>query len=177
MPGMWLKDVEQMRKVEWSKSWLWDLRFPNPGPNANVAGNRGLKLSSWFPATSVEVNTWTLDTQPFNIGMTTIELPKSTTLFNLKVGFVDDINLTVQKWVTAWVNDEILMGKTPTQQGILCLEKAVKQVEVAKLTNKNELLELNTYWVYPKGAMYYKGSSDSQPMTDDLEFIIAATGK
>lgn len=174
MPGIWLKSVEQMRQVEWGKKWYWDVKFPNPGKNA-ASGNRSLKLSDWFPALNVEENIWTLNTKEFSGGFTTFEIPQSTTLFNLKITFADDIYLTVHEWVTKWVNDEILMGNTPTAQGILCLEKAVKQVNVVKFDNHQSIVKSNSYWVFPKGAMYFTGESEANIHQNELEFIIAAT--
>ena len=171
MPGLFLKNVDQMQQVEWSRSFLWDVKF-YPGKTFSKKAN-GIDLNTWFPATSVEENVWTLDTHPFNGGNSTFEIPKSTTLFNLKISFVDDVHLTVEKFITSWVNDEIFGTPGATQ----CLEEACKKVDVVKLTNKNEIVSMHSYWVFPKGAMNYHGTSDSAVLSDDIEFIIAGTIK
>ena len=171
MPGVYLKSVEQLRTVEWSRSFLWDIKF-TPGSSFTKETD-GVDLNVWFPATNVEENLWTLDTHPFNGGNSTYEIPKSTTLFTLKVTWVDDVKLSVNKFLRKWVNTEILGVPGTTA----CLEKCVKLVELSKLDNKGNVVDFSKYWVYPKGVGMYSGNSDSNNIPGDTDFIIAGTAK
>jgi len=166
--GIWLRNLEQMRSgIEFSKSWLWDIQF-KPGP---VATELPANFQSWFPATNVEENLTTLETHDFKGGFSTLSIPKGTTLFDLKITFIDDIFLSIQKWVDNWVNIEILGGG----EHIACLESSVKIVNIAKYTGTNELVSLHSYYVFPKGALFYSGNSENNFHSSELEFVIAGT--
>jgi len=156
-----LQNLEQMRKVQWSAKYLWDIQFI-PGPSG---------FSDWFPATDVAENLWTLETHPIEAGFSTYEVPKSTTLANLQVTFVDSVHLAVETWLDEWVNNEILRKGS----GVSSLEASVKQVNIMKWTGTREPVSLNSYWVFPKGAYMWEGASSAEPVGGQVEFIIART--
>ena len=159
--GVFLKNLDQVRAVNWSKSWLWDLKFI-PGPDG---------FSDWFPATAVEINEFALDPHNFAGGNSTFEIPKNTTLFDLKITFTDDIYLHVEKWVKSWVNDEIFANGT-TQT----LREAVKKIIIVKLANEKsdpKPVEEQIFWVFPKGSLYYSGNSEAGIHSNVLDFVIA----
>lgn len=163
--GLWLKNIEQIRSVEWSKSWLWDVKFDN-GPSG---------FENWFPATDVEINEWTLE--PFNFagGTSTFEIPKTSTLADIKLTFIDDIHLHVEHWLNAWVNDEIFAGGS-----VQTIKECCRKLHVLKLKNASSKLGSpdivegypKTYLVFPKGAVYYSGKSTSEVHQDTIEFVI-----
>lgn len=166
MPGFWLKNLETVRKVQWSGSWLWDIQF-SEGPSGFGEGP-----SSWFPAVTVRENIYALETHSFNGGMiNNLELPKNTTPFSLSMTVVDDVWLSVEAWLEHWVNSTILNGN----DAVSFIEDAVKQVNIAKITSYGSLVQLNSYYVYPKGNMDYEGTSDSSVITHEIEFVVAGT--
>jgi len=163
--GLWMESVETLRSVEWSKSWLWDIKFSG-GP---IATEVPANFTTWFPATNIEENIVTLETHDFNGGLSTFSIPKSTTLFDLKVTFIDDMFLSIENWVDHWVNHEILGGG----KYVACLESSVKRVDIAKLTGTNEIVSLNSYYVFPKGVLYSSGNSENNFHSSEIEFVIA----
>ncbi len=155
-----LKSLEQLRSIEWSSSHLWDIKFENvPSP-----------FDSWFPATDISLNEFALDPYNFTLATSTFEVPKSSTLFDLKVTFVDDIKLTISEWVSNWVNNEIFADGS-----VQTLEEAVKQVTIVKMDNRHEIIHgwPKSFWVFPKGSLYFNGKSTAEPHSDELEFVIA----
>lgn len=166
MPGFWLKNLETVRKVQWSGSWLWDIQFSD-GPAGFGEG-----ANSWFPAVTVRENIYVLETHQFNAGMVNgLELPKSTAPFSLSMTVVDDVWLSIESWLENWVNSTILNGG----DAVSFIEDCVKQVNIAKITSYGHLVQLNSYYVYPKGNMDYEGTSDSSVITHDIEFVVAGT--
>lgn len=158
--GIFFKGMPQLKNKDWSKGWLWDVMF-EAGPSG---------FNGWFPATELEVNEFSLEPYNFAGGNSTFEIPKSTSLFDIKVTYVDDIRLHIEEWVNYWVNVEILgNGNTAT------IEESVKKISIAKHMNKNRLVHgyPKNYWVFPKGALYYKGVSEASNISDTLEFVIA----
>jgi hypothetical protein len=156
--------------MEWSRSYLWDVRFPDAPP----------PFDEWFPATEVEENIATLVSQDFEIGNTTIKIPRATTLFDIKLTFHDDANHTLSNWIASWINDEIMNGGVCTRRvsdewinsdgskGSTC-----KPLYVAKLNSMRETISLKHYLVYPDGAIYYSGNSQSEVDRYQVTFIIA----
>jgi len=166
MAGIWLTNVNELRKHQWSNSYLWDIRFPQ-GPE---------KFKTWFPATSVEENIYTVDTAPFETPLTTFELPKSSSAFTLSINFIDTVLLDIENWIDHWVNEGIFNG-SKSNSYVSCLADAVKEVNIMKLTSMNEQVAFSSYWVYPKGALNFSGTSDNAPHSSGLEFMIAGTIK
>lgn len=158
--GLYLKGRTQVRSVNWSKAWLWDIRF-EAGPSG---------FNNWFPASSIEINEFSIE--PFEIigGNSSFAIPKNTSLFDLKITYIDDIHLHIEEWINHWVNIEILGGGNTAT-----IEESVKLVNIIKYKNNNKIVQgyPKNYWVFPRGALYYKGSSEPTNLTDTLEFVIA----
>lgn len=159
---MFLKGKNQLRNIDWSKAYLWDVRFPDaPVP-----------FNSWFPATNVEENIYTLNTKSLELYISTYEIPLSTTLFDLKITFIDDIKLTIHEWVSNWINKEILNEG----RGLTPISECCKTVQIVKLDAQKSPILTSNYKVFPKDAGYFNGSSESQPLSNVIQFVIAGAG-
>ena len=157
----YLKSIDQIRSIEWSRSYLWDIRFPDaPSP-----------FNEWFPAVDIEENTSILNSQEFNAGWTTFKIPYNTTLFDFKITFIDDVNHTLKSWLDNWINKEILSEGKGTKP----IKEIVKPVEVIKYNINKEVQSMNRYLVYPEGGIYFNGSSEAEVLTYSVTFIITGT--
>ena len=160
MSGIYLKDLVELRKVEWSRSWTWDIKFEDdslPEPFKN-----------WFPATDVEEGIFNLEPYQITAGLGTFEIPKSWTMLSLSITFVDNADLVLEHWLDKWVNETIFGGGTY----VATLEEAVKTVHVAKLNGKRELVASSSYLVFPTGPFNFSGTSTSEIPTHQVEFRI-----
>ena len=158
---LFLPSKYTLNEIEWSRSWLWDIQFQD----ANL-----LHFRKWFPATNVSINRFALETYDFTAGLSTFSVPKSSTLFDMKITFVDDVALTVQTWVSNWINNEIF-----AQNAVATLEEAVKQVTVVTLDNNRKQIKQDNFMVFPKGSLYFDGNSDEALHSAELDLVIAAT--
>jgi len=161
MVDIGLVNVERLRTVEWSKSWLWSLMFPE-GPEP---------FTTWFPATEISVNDWSLQTKSIATAFTEFALPLKTSKYSLKVTFIDDIHLSISEWLEHWVNEEILLGGT----GVASLVDIVKHVRIAKLDNRKRVVYMNVYEVFPEGEYMYDGTSAAGNHSNAVDFVIAGT--
>jgi hypothetical protein len=161
---MFLTNINQIRAIEWGRTYLWDIKFPDaPAP-----------FNEWFPAVEIEENLATLESFDFEGFISTYKVPKSTTVFDLKVTFVDDIDHTLAHWLEEWINTDML-GEG---NYILPLVDCCRKVMVAKLNLKRELIgHMKTYLVYPEGGLYFRGTSESGLPQEELTFIIAGVVK
>lgn len=153
--------IDYVREVEWQRGYLWELKF--------LGQNVPEQFKKWFPAVSVEENLWSLESYDFSAGMSTYKLPKGTAVFDLKISFFDDENIVIQDWLQRWVNQDILLdGK-----GLQYLKKACRLVQIYKLNSRKQRIRYSAYAVYPEGAGYYSGSSDSDAPPSEVTFIIS----
>lgn len=154
----YLKNVDEIRAVEWYRSYLWDIVFPEaPSP-----------FNKWFPAVDVEETLYNLDTFAFEGGMSSFEVPKGTTPLQLSVTFKDNEDLVLHNWLSDWVNKTILndgMYVTP-------LEECVKIIQVAKLKPNRAVFSEISYQVIPKGSLSFHGTSDSSSESNTISFVV-----
>lgn len=159
--GLFLKNLEQIRSIEWSRSWTWDIQFEDesmPEP-----------FTKWFPATDVEEGLYNLEPLQVTGGLGTFEVPKSWVMLSLNITFVDSAYLVLERWLEEWVNVTILGNG----EYVACLQDSVKKVHVAKLDGKKELVALNSYLVFPTGPLNFSGNSASEVSSHQVEFRIA----
>jgi len=154
-----LRHKDQLRVVEWGRTYLWDIRFPDaPWP-----------FSDWFPASEVTENRATLESQTFQSAWTTFRVPRNTTLFDLKVTFYDDDQHVLLSWLEEWINS------TVTPSGTLPVGEVVRPVELIKYNSLREPLDVSRYMVYPEGGLYFTGTSQGAVPQYQVTFIIAGT--
>jgi len=163
---MFLKNKSQIRHINWGSSHRWDIRFPDaPEP-----------FSTWFPATDVEENIYTLNTKTFEFYLSTYEVPLSTTLFDLKITFIDDELDTVHNWIADWVNSTMLVaGAEGSALHVATVKDASRIVQLVKLNPQGEPVSDVSYWVMPKGGGYYTGTSTASVKSNMVEFVITGT--
>lgn len=165
---VYLKNIEQVRAVEWSQQHLWDIRFP--GSNINTFDKGAPKpFDEWFPANDVEDNMANLETHMLEVAMTSLKLPLKSSVRDLKITFIDDKEATLEKWFTEWMNFQIL-NEDKTSQAIATLETSVKLVQLQRLGVTEKTY---SYYVYPEGSIHFHGSSESGAHVYSLSFVKA----
>lgn len=141
---------DQVRQIEWSRSYLWDVKFYDaPAP-----------FNTWFPATDVSIDEGVLESKSFDIFVTSFSIPTRTKEKVLSLTFVDDANHTLIDWITAW------MALIVNDSGVLTLEQAKKKIDITRLNNKRKPIKVGStsyvesYGVYPEGTIQFLGGSD-----------------
>lgn len=157
--NVFLKGQRSLRKVHWGAQYLWDIRFPNAPPPFNA----------WFPAVDLEENLFSLNTKEYELGHATYSHPIGHDSFDLKITFNDDVKLAIHNWLTKWVRSRIFNNGL----GISPLDQCVEVVQIVKTDFKYNVLSTSSYWVFPRGVMYFTGSSTAQPAQNQIEFVIA----
>lgn len=162
---MFLTDINQIRTVKWGKPYLWDVRFHAEGDYAIPQ-----PFNNWFPAVEVEENVLTLESYNFDAFISTYKIPKSTTLFDIKITFLDDENHTLMGWLRDWVNITILNDENYVSR--VADPGVLRTIQIAKVNSKKEQIYVDSYFVYPEGALYFQGTSDSGAQMMIMTFII-----
>ncbi len=65
----YLKSINQIRVIEWGRTYLWDVRIPDAPP----------PFKQWFPAIDISVTSGNVSSHEIPIGNNNIKLPYSTT--------------------------------------------------------------------------------------------------
>lgn len=162
--------VEQLRLIEWARSFNWAVRFPDyrtPGD-----------FLEWFPATDVQYNFFWIDKQDFTAGMGTMDFPKSTAISSLNLSLVDGSRrrgpstnvLQLHNWLKAWGDD--MVDQTV---GVLTLSEACRPIEIIHYNSVSNLIGKVTYAVFPHGEANFVGGSDAEISKLDITFSIAGT--
>lgn len=134
-----LKSLNQIREVEWGRTYFWDIKFID---NSEVYQKSQLTspFDAWFPAVDIDENVATLDSFVFEGGRTSFKVPARTSPFELKITFLDDENYTLLNWIRTWINEDILKGNTGV---VATLEEAVKIVKIVRMRPKRRTLQEN----------------------------------
>ena len=162
--------VEQLRLIEWARSFNWAVRFPDyrtPGD-----------FLEWFPATDVQYNFFWIDKQEFPAGLGSMDFPKSTSISPLTMSIVDGSRrrgpstnvLQLHKWLKDWGDDMVDLTT-----GVLTLSEACRPIEIIHYNSVSNLIGKVTYAVFPHGEVNFVGGSESEINKLDLTFSIAGT--
>lgn len=173
---MWLNNIEQLRKVQWGNTAHWDISFPSA-----VFGE---KSAQWFPATSVTEVQVEVEKADFSIGNFAFSIPKgSGKTPTLSVTFIDDADMTLSKWIRAWMKGmqpkNGLLGVRLGSRGSDGKPLVYRQVLIEKYklvsgpvgssapawaeentsSGEKAIIEQNSYLVFPSGEISFKGTS------------------
>jgi hypothetical protein len=153
-----LNNIDQVRNVEWGKTYLWDIKIIGATPPFN----------DWFPAIDIEYERANLESYQFEAFMSSFKVPLKTTSKSLKITYLDDYKDTIQRFIYYWIQNEILNnGKF-----ISPLEKCVKLVQVTRLNNQKDAVWSSSQWVYPEGLLSFHGSSSPDVTQLSTDFVI-----
>ena len=160
---MFLKNVNDIRLIEWGKTHLWDVNFINediPAP-----------FDKFFPAIDIQEPLASLQTFPVGLAQTDLSIPQKSSLHKLNMTFPDDESGTLSSWMQEWINT-IILGN---EQGFVAtIEESVKQLMVVKLkSNREQAKTPVTYYVYPEGELLFAGNSESGAVMYTMSFDVA----
>lgn len=155
--------LDQIRMIAWRKSFLWEIFFP--GENLN-------SFKGWVPAVSVVENTWNLQSYDFTAGISSYKIPMKSSVLTVQVSFHDDEKLSIERWLQAWVNTKILLSGGLTVNYVSGPDGASKHMMIRKLNTKREVLYQSDYKVFPEGASFYEGDSESSSPIISVIFIV-----
>lgn len=135
--------IGQLRSVEWSRKYLWSVKFLDEHAPGSVFRNEPLKdnptfagsqvpdepFGDFFPAADIDIDESTMRTRSEDGYYGPIEFPEDTDVKSMRLTFMDDQNNTLYKFFKDWINIRI----TGRRRYTLPITECLKQVEVRKL--------------------------------------------
>lgn len=198
---MYLNNVNQIRQVEWAKSYNWDIIFYDSAasPTERIAE----PFDNWFPAIDLEENTANLETHTIEAFQDSYKIPLKSSPKELRVTFQDDHNHVLNKWLNDWVNIKILnkgkfistladsvklvqvvrtsVSKLQDAAGIAGQAKAnlsgfglpAVSEKIPDIGRNKTTVYIASYWVFPEGNVTFAGNSESGNVSYSQTFVIA----
>lgn len=160
MKGPYLQEIEQLRQVNYARSYLWDVKFVNgpPGP-----------FGSWFPATDMSEPIYSIESMPFDTPVANLSVPKQSNILQLKFTCFDDIDHSLENWMREWTLSII----PERYKYVNYLSDSVKDVIVAKFHPDGSGVKQRSYTVYPEDSLNFEGNSASEALLLPLTFVVA----
>lgn len=156
---MFLKGIEDLRNIEFARSYLWDCKFTDaPSP-----------FNEWFPAEEVQEPVTAIedgDTMVFDL--LTVDFPSKIGRRKMSIKFFDDQWESLEEYFKSWAESIVDIGG-----GVVPLVDACRQVSIAKLTPQRKVKKYSYYWIYPSRAMINVLNSTNTLKVSNLEFNVA----
>jgi hypothetical protein len=154
--------LDALRKVNWSRSYLWEVDLEGaPAPY-------GPGQSPGLPVVDVDAPLAMGFTYDISSGIQLLRVPLKTQAYDVRLTIYDDENGTLEKFFTAWYQ-QIYNPKL----GVLPIHQAVRRMVIKKLSSRRKLIDKITYWVFPNGTLLLANKGDSGPRQYSIEFVVA----
>jgi hypothetical protein len=169
--------VIDVSKVEWSRSYLWDILINNITiPNAISPFTTSIPnpFNTWFPAVTCNYTKITGNSGTIPYYIRNYQYPAGGDVNNITIAFPDDVYGNLYEWFLAWytyVYDD--------SAGICSLYDACLRIDIRKLNLDKSIRKTESYWVYPASPIpeQYDSNSDIKAYTVNLAVVgeIAST--
>lgn len=154
-----LNNISQLRSIEWSKKYLWEVIFDDPELNKSLS-----PFDKWLPAISCTDEVSNVQSKDINAVMTNFAIPLNQSKREFKLSFIDNIDLKIYFYFKKWIEESIFNNG----KGLSPLEKCFRIIKLNKLNNSLELISTVEYKVYPTSLSSYSGTSEDSYHTVDV---------
>lgn len=154
-----LDTLDIIRDVEYARSYLWRLWFPEITSGA---------FASWFPAVSVDEPIGDLQSYDFEIGCHAYKVPQKHGSQVLAVTFLDDATHSLEGWMQAWIWEVFPQSR----DGVATLDSALKKCHLMKLSPQKEVIHTRQYDVYPEGPVTNVYNSNAEVKSFSISFVV-----
>lgn len=157
-----LLDINQVRSIEWSRSYMWDIAIPSaPSP-----------FNDWFPASNVTEPLASVESYNFEVHVNSFSVPKSVGRRALSITFNDADDRRLETWIKTWMTSTIF----PTG-GVAGLKDTgvIKDISITKFRHLNKsrvILSHVTYICYPEGELMFQGGSTAEATVFTVNFVV-----
>lgn len=153
--------LSQVNAIEdWARTNKWNVRFrTGQGPDG---------FTDWLPATDLTTPVFNISSYDFSSGHRTFSLPKALDYPDISMTLLDDDKRTIKKFLRNWFETAF-----PETGGIQYLSEIIKVVEVQPLTAQNEVVETESYIVFPTGSTASTFNSDDGIVSYPINLKVA----
>ena len=177
--------ITAIREIEWDRKYLWLIEF--------IDADLPEPFNSMFPASAFSRNSGSIESDTFRFGQTELALPvRSGSTENISVTFYDDINRTLYRWMSDWINLDILNDGNfvsglkdrhstvrPDAFGNKRAVQPVRTMKISLLDGYRKEFKAQFFDVYPTGDLEYSGAqvSEAHEYTITFNVVGKSSGK
>ena len=160
-----LQSIQDLRGVEFSRSYLWDIKFPASDGKPGAP----FPFNEWFPATSVDEPLFEIVSHTIEIGCREYKFPKSKGAISLTITFLDSKDNVLEDWLSDWAD-----GIFPENgsDGVRTLEDSARKCQILKLNIDKTPQKRTIYDLYPEGPAINSFSSSPELKVFTVSFVV-----
>lgn len=175
---------ELLRTIEWDKKYLWRIKFIPWGSSLTDVALGALNIPPMFldgfPAIDIDVGKAVLNAWEKEVYMSGVKIPLNTSVREIKITFLDDVNGALEKWISDWINVDILNCGRFTSclydshqrcQGFGKVQP-LRKLMVERLNEQGNFAFANFYDVFPVGELSWNGAYTSESQSYSMGFVI-----
>lgn len=177
--------ITAIRSIEWDRKYLWLIEF--------VDAELPEPFNKMFPASAFSRLGASIESDSFRFGQTELSLPvRGGSAENISVTFYDDIDRTLYRWMSDWMNLDILNDGNfvsclkdshqvvrPDAFGKIRAVQPVRTMKISLLDGYRKEFKTQLFDVYPTGDLEFSGAqvSEAQEYTITFNVVGKSSGK
>lgn len=177
--------ITAIREIEWDRKYLWLIEF--------IDADLPEPFNTMFPASAFSRLGASIESDSFRFGQTELSLPvRGGSAENISITFYDDINRTLYRWMSDWMNLDILNDGQfvsglkdrhstirPDAFGNIRAVQPVRTVKISLLDGYRKEFKAQLFDIYPTGDLEYAGAqvSEAQEYTITFNVVGKSAGK
>jgi len=182
-----------IRKIEWGKSYLWELYFPSntdwgiDTSTYTVPPDPPFRFQKWFPASNVTEPVFNITTRSINSPMVNFNVPQTLSSSDLSLTFYETIYHEIREWLWEWcmymfginfdyntLAQEFDVVTSKDIQGVRPLSECVRPCILHKYNSDHTLSKRKEFMIYPSGVLAVQLSSESSTIDESCTFSVAS---
>jgi hypothetical protein len=184
--------IGQLRSVEYSKKYLWEVSFGGRGDDTLPPP---APFADFFPAIDLDMDEAILQEYGYEQYMSTYNVPHKTQAKEISLTFNDNDDNALFKWMSDWINIDILNHghfisailddhiivdkKNPNAVSVDSFGnsrkvKPLRKMSVSLLSSGRSKVLTRNFLVFPKGKLAFNGSQASAAQTYSMSFVVVS---
>lgn len=180
-----------IRKIEWGKSFYWDLYFPSNlewgiEDTTTVPPEPPEIFRKWFPANNVTEPVFSTVNKTIDAPFVNFNIPMSIKNADMSISFYETMYHIVREWLWSWcmymygidyeayitISRSATVNTSTGVQGVRPLSECFRPVILHKYNSDHSISVKRDYWVFPSGNLMLQLSSDSNPINETCTFSV-----
>ena len=162
----YLQTIDDLRNVEWSRTYLWDIKF-GPGNDNDLQPGPPAPFNNWIPASDYSETAHISNTLVLPFYLSQYKFMQTGSNTDIQMSLHDDVYGTMYRWLSDWFRYCL-----DDSDGVATLQNAYRTLYVIKLDGAKNILKTYTYYVIPEGTITENLNSNSDTKIYNLSVAV-----
>jgi len=164
--GSFIQSITDLSNIEWSKSWLWDIKF-GPGADSILNPAPVSPFDKWIPAVDYNETRHISNTLVLPFYLSQYKFLQTRGPTDIQMTLHDDVNGTMYRYLGDWFSYVL-----DSSDGVCMLNDAYRTLYVNKLNTLKTVIQSQIYYVVPEGSLTETLSSSSDTKSYSLSLAV-----